>query len=83
MTTTSVACHSKVETKVVDVNPNAIAWAYKITIYDAIHVVLAEQVGYALTADEAMVKKLNGDSIVVPVRELEIRNETLIRLWLR
>ena len=59
MTTTSVACHSKVETKVVDVNPNAIAWAYKVTIYNAIYVALAEQLGYPLiTADELMVKKL-------------------------
>jgi len=27
---------------------NAIAWAYKITIYDALYVALAEQVGYPL-----------------------------------
>jgi predicted nucleic acid-binding protein len=74
MTTTSVACHLKVETKVADVNllrkSNPIAWAYKITIYVAIHVALAEQVGYALTADEAMVKKLKGDSIVVSVQRI-------------
>ena len=49
----------------------AIAWAYKITIYDALYVALAEQVGYPLiTADEVMVKKLKGHSIVVPLREL-------------
>lgn len=54
---------------------NAIAWAYKITIYDALYVALAEQVGFPLiTADEAMVKKLKGHSIVVPLRELEIKN---------
>ena len=54
---------------------NAIAWAYKITIYDALYVALAEQVGYPLiTADEVMVKKLKGHSIVVQLRELEIRN---------
>jgi len=59
MTTTSAACHLKVETKVADVNPNAIAWAYKVTIYNAIYVALAEQLGYPLiTADELMVKKL-------------------------
>jgi predicted nucleic acid-binding protein len=54
---------------------NAIAWAYKLTIYDALYVALAEQVGYPLiTADEAMVKKLKGHSIVVPLREIEIKN---------
>jgi len=54
---------------------NAIAWAYKITIYDALYVALAEQVGYPLiTADEVMVKKLKGHSIVVPLHELEIKN---------
>jgi predicted nucleic acid-binding protein len=54
---------------------NAIAWAYKITIYDALYVALAEQVGYPLiTADEVMVKKLKGHSIVVRLGEIEIRN---------
>ena len=54
---------------------NAIAWAYKITIYDALYVALAEQVGYPLiTADDVMVKKLKGHSIVVPLGELEVRN---------
>ncbi len=51
---------------------NAIAWAYKVTIYDALYVALAEQLGYPLiTADEVMVKKLKGHSIVVPLRELD------------
>ena len=54
---------------------NAIAWAYKVTIYDALYVALAEQLGYPLiTADEVMIKKLTGHSIVVPLRELEIKN---------
>jgi len=54
---------------------NAIAWAYKVTIYDALYVALAEQVGFPLiTADEVMVKKLKGHSIVVPLRELAIKN---------
>lgn len=51
---------------------NAIAWAYKITIYDALYVALAEQLGYPLiTADDVMVKKLKGHSIAVPLRELQ------------
>ena len=51
---------------------NAIAWAYKITIYDALYVALAEQIAFPLiTADDAMVKKLKGHGIVVPLRELE------------
>ena len=55
---------------------NAIAWAYKITIYDALYVALAEQVGYPLiTADEIMIKNLKGHSIVVPLREFEFRAE--------
>ena len=67
------------ETKPADVNllrkANAIGWAYKITIYDALYVAFAEQVEYPLiTADEVMVKKLKGHSIVVPLRELEIKN---------
>jgi predicted nucleic acid-binding protein len=53
---------------------NAIACAYKITIYDALYVALAEQVGYPLiTADEVMVKKLKGHSIVLPLRELDFK----------
>jgi predicted nucleic acid-binding protein len=53
---------------------NAIAWAYKITIYDALYVALAEQLGYPLiTADDVMVKKLRGHSIVTPLRELEFK----------
>jgi predicted nucleic acid-binding protein len=53
---------------------NAIAWAYKITIYDALYVALAEQVGYPfITADEVMVKKLKGHSIVLPLREVDFK----------
>ncbi len=51
---------------------NAIAWAYKFTIYDALYVALAEQLGYPLiTSDDTMVKKLKGHNIVVPLRDLE------------
>ena len=57
---------------------NAIAWAYKITIYDALYVALAEQIGYPLiTADEKMMNKLKGHSIVVPLRELDIKAEEI------
>jgi predicted nucleic acid-binding protein len=52
---------------------NAIARAYRITIYDALYVALAEQVGYPLiTADEAMIRKLKGHSIVIALREIEL-----------
>jgi predicted nucleic acid-binding protein len=65
------------ETRAADVNQlrkaNTIAWAYKLTVYDALYVALAEQVGYPLmTADEVMVKKLKGHGIVLPLRELEL-----------
>jgi predicted nucleic acid-binding protein len=54
---------------------NAIAWAYKITVYDALYVALAELIGYPLiTADQAMIGKLTGHSIVVPLRELDFRS---------
>ena len=69
--------HLEIRSADVDVlrKANAIAWAYKVTIYDALYVALAEQVGYPLiTADEKMLKKLTGHSIVVPLRELEIKN---------
>jgi predicted nucleic acid-binding protein len=64
------------EIKSADVNllrkANAIAWAYKITIYDGLYVALAEQVGYPLiTADQVMVKKFKGHAIVIPLREIE------------
>jgi hypothetical protein len=74
MATTSAGCHLNLETKVADVNPNAIAWAYKVTINDAIYVALSEQVGYPLiTADKVMMKKLKRHNVVVPLRELEIK----------
>jgi predicted nucleic acid-binding protein len=68
--------HLEIRSADVDVlrKANAIAWAYKITIYDALYVALAEQVGYPLiTADEVIVKKLHGHSIVVALRQLEIQ----------
>jgi predicted nucleic acid-binding protein len=65
--------HLEIKTIDADVfrKANAIAWAYKITIYEALYVALAEQVGYPLiTADERMINKLKGHSIVVALREL-------------
>lgn len=51
---------------------NAIAWAYEITVYDALYVALAEQLGYPLiTADEAMLKKMHGHSIVLRLSDLQ------------
>jgi predicted nucleic acid-binding protein len=71
--------HLEIRSADVDVlrKANAIAWAYKITIYDALYVALAEQVGYPLiTADEVMVKKLRGHSIVTSLRQVEFRTDT-------
>jgi predicted nucleic acid-binding protein len=52
---------------------NAISWAYKIAMYDAAYVALAEGVGFPLlTADEGLLKKLKGHSIVLRLRDLAI-----------
>lgn len=51
---------------------NAIAWAYKIAVYDATYVALAEAMGFPLlTADEELVKKMKGHSIVLRLKEME------------
>lgn len=50
----------------------AIAWAYQVALYDAAYVALAERQGFPLlTADEVMVKKMKGHSIVVRLVDLE------------
>jgi predicted nucleic acid-binding protein len=50
----------------------AIAWAYRVAVYDAAYVALAERLGFPfLTADEVLVRKMKGHSIVVRLRELE------------
>ncbi len=49
----------------------AIAWAYRIAVYDAAYVALAERLGFPfLTADEALLRKMTGHSIVLRLREL-------------
>jgi len=50
----------------------AIAWAYRIALYDAAYVALAERQGFPLlTADEVMVQRMKGHSAVVRLAELE------------
>lgn len=52
---------------------NAISWAYKIAMYDAAYVALAEGVGFPLlTADEGLLKKMKGHSIVLRLGDLEV-----------
>lgn len=54
---------------------NAISWAYNIAVYDAAYVALAESVGFPLlTADEGLLKKMKGHSIVLRLRDLEVRD---------
>ena len=49
-----------------------IAWAYRIALYDAAYVAVAEQIGFPLlTVDDVMAKKLRGHSIVVRLAEVE------------
>jgi predicted nucleic acid-binding protein len=50
---------------------NAIAWAYNLTWYDGLYVALAEVLGYPLvTADEALMRKVPGHSIVLRLKDL-------------
>ena len=52
---------------------NAISWAYKIAMYDAAYVALAEGAGFPLlTADEGLHEKMKGHSIVLRLRDLAI-----------
>lgn len=51
---------------------NAIAWSYGVTMYDACYVALAEMRGFPLvTADDGLVKKMRGHSIVVKLQDLD------------
>lgn len=50
---------------------NAVAWAYKLTWYDAVYVALAEILGFpCVTADEALLRKMKGHSIVLRLKDL-------------
>ncbi|MCY4614314.1 MAG: type II toxin-antitoxin system VapC family toxin [Nitrospira sp.] len=50
---------------------NAVAWAYKLTWYDAVYVALAETLGFpCVTADEALLRKMQGHSIVLRLKDL-------------
>ena len=50
---------------------NAVAWAYKLTWYDAVYVALAEILGFPyVTADETLLRKMKGHSIVLRLKDL-------------
>ena len=50
---------------------NAVAWAYNLTWYDAVYVALAETLGFpCVTADEALLRKMKGHSIVLRLKDL-------------
>jgi len=52
---------------------NAISWSYGASVYDAAYVALAEIIGFPLvTADEALVKKMRGHSIVLRLKDLSL-----------
>lgn len=50
---------------------NAVASAYDLTWYDAVYVALAESLGFPMvTADETLLRKMKGHSIVLRLKEL-------------
>jgi predicted nucleic acid-binding protein len=52
---------------------NAIAWAYNLTWYDGVYVAVAEVLGFPLvTADEALMRKMRGHSIVLRLKDLAL-----------
>jgi predicted nucleic acid-binding protein len=52
---------------------NALSWAYNIALYDAAYVALAERLGFPLlTADEGLLKKMKGHSIVLRLKDLVV-----------
>ena len=51
----------------------AIASAYQLTLCDAVYVALAERRGLPLlTADEALIQKMGGHSIVLRLKDMEL-----------
>lgn len=51
----------------------AIAWAYGVALYDAAYVALAERLGFPLlTADDALIRKMKGHSIVLRLQDVEL-----------
>jgi predicted nucleic acid-binding protein len=60
---------------------NAISWAkeYKVNIFDAANVAVAEELGYPLlTTDEIFLKKMKGHSIVLDLDELDFPQENKV-----
>lgn len=50
---------------------NAISWAYRTTLYDAVYVALAEQVGFPLlTSDAQLLRGMRGHSILLRLGEV-------------
>lgn len=50
----------------------AVAHTYRVTVYDAVYVALAEQVGYPLvTADDALVKRVRGHKSILRLCDME------------
>jgi predicted nucleic acid-binding protein len=55
---------------------NAVAWAYNMTWYDAVYVALAEILGFpCVTADDALLRKMKGHSIVIHLKDLGFTQE--------
>jgi len=51
----------------------AIAWSYRVALYDAAYVALAERHGSPLlTADDAMARRMKGHRIVVRLHDLDL-----------
>ncbi len=53
---------------------NAVAWAYNLTWYDAVYIALAEILGFpCVTADDALLRKMKGHSIVLRLKDLAFK----------